>query len=423
MSFDKRGMKVKGVLDAVFIMSDWLRIILIVLLILINYIAGYYVKRAVSKVYDITKSPEKAMDKLRIYNQYFLTVLYIITIVPFVFLIAKYFVNFGKFGRIALVMCAPFVFLMIVSIGQLLIINKTYKKIRQTTESFNEQVRSIVLTSVLVIMPIGIMIAISMLISEGSVDNETLKSIMSILTPIIVMVVFNIIISLLYPKLVKADDLKDERLIMMLNELFDRAGVKRARLYQQPTKDKKTANAIVVGFVKPKVIISDYYIENAEPNEIEAIIAHEVGHLKFHHITKRLVYIIGGMCGVYLTGLLMEWYENYSGNEINIILGLLILLVPFILYMSVGLLMLYRNQEQKADKFVIDIGISPEVMITALLKLAKLNHMTTRMKKMDERFQTHPSIAKRIKHIEKISGYEYEMLDEKNNKNNKNRRR
>ncbi|NMB39191.1 MAG: hypothetical protein GX994_06415, partial [Firmicutes bacterium] len=74
----------KRLLDAVFIMPDWLRVILIVVLILINYIAEYYVKRSVSKVYDITKSPEKAMDKLRIYNQYFLTVLYIITIVPFV---------------------------------------------------------------------------------------------------------------------------------------------------------------------------------------------------------------------------------------------------------------------------------------------------------------------------------------------------
>lgn len=402
-----------SLLDVIFAMPDWLVITLVAFLIAINYAAEYYVKRSVSRVYNITKSAEKAMDKLRIYNQYLLTVFYLITIVPFVFLIAKYFVKFGKFGRIALVMCAPFIFLTIVSIGQLLIINKTYKKIRQTTESFKEQVRSITLASLLMILPIGIMVTISMLISEGSFDNETFKSFMSILTPIIVIVAFNIILPLLYPKLSKAVDLQDERLIMMLNELFDRAGVKRAKLYLQPAKDKKIANAVVIGFIKSKVIISDYYIENAEAQEIEAIIAHEVGHLKYNHIPKRLIYIVAGMCGVCLLGMLMEWYENYSGNEINIILGLVVLLVPFILYMSVGLLMLYRNQERQADEFVIDIGVSPEVMITALLKLAKLNHMTTRMKKMDERFQTHPSIAKRIRHIEQISGYKHEMLGEK----------
>lgn len=406
-------MKVNSLLDVIFAMPDWLVITLVAFLIAINYAAEYYVKRSVSRVYNITKSAEKAMDKLRIYNQYLLTVFYLITIVPFVFLIAKYFVKFGKFGRIALVMCAPFIFLTIVSIGQLLIINKTYKKIRQTTESFKEQVRSITLASLLMILPIGIMVTISMLISEGSFDNETFKSFMSILTPIIVIVAFNIILPLLYPKLAKAVDLQDERLIMMLNELFDRAGVKRAKLYLQPTKDKKIANAVVIGFIKSKVIISDYYIENAEAQEIEAIIAHEVGHLKYNHIPKRLIYIIAGMCEVCLLGMLMEWYENYSGNEINIILGLVALLVPFILYMSVGRLMLYRNQERQADEFVIDIGVSPEVMITALLKLAKLNHMTTRLKKMDERFQTHPSIAKRIRHIEQISGYKHEMLDEK----------
>jgi len=48
-------------------------------------------------------------------------------------------------------------------------------------------------------------------------------------------------------------------------------------------------------------------------------------------------------------------------------------------------------------------------MITALLKLARLNHTATKLKKLDEGFQTHPSIARRIKQIERISGYNYDL--------------
>lgn len=63
----------------------------------------------------------------------------------------------------------------------------------------------------------------------------------------------------------------------------------------------------------------------------------------------------------------------------------------------------------KADEFALEIGVQPEVMITALLKLARLNHMVPVLKKLDERFQTHPSIAWRIERIEMISGYKYEL--------------
>src|SRR5690554_7452284 len=90
-----------------------------------------------------------------------------------------------------------------------------------------------------------------------------------------------------------------------------------------------------LGLAKPKVFISDYYLENAEPDEIEAIVAHEAGHLKQKHILKRLLYIVAGMYGVLIIGNLLDWYKNYTGNEINLYLGLVILLAPVILYFFV----------------------------------------------------------------------------------------
>ena len=101
--------------------------------------------------------------------------------------------------------------------------------------------------------------------------------------------------------------------------------------------------------------------------------------------------------------------ENHTGKEINFLIGLAILLVPFFLYISLGLLQYYRKQEKQADEFALKIGVQPEVMITALLKLTKLNHMVPKLIKLDERFQTHPSLARRIRQIEKISGYRYDL--------------
>jgi STE24 endopeptidase len=393
----------KNVIAFIFDLPDWLTLTMVGLLIVINYIAEFMVKRAVLKVYSKTASPAKAMDKLRKSNQYFLLILQIITIIVIEFLVVKYFVNYGKIGSFVYLLAVPFVFLLIINGGQLVIINKTYQMIRGTTESFSKQLRGLATTILFCLLPITIIVILMRLINEVEINNELVQGLLSAALPLVMIFGFNLILPVLTPKLLKAVHLEDSGLRELLDALFDKAGIKRAKLYQQPTKEKKIANAMVIGLVRPKVFITDYFLENAEPNEVEALVAHEVGHLKQKHILKRVLYIMVGIVGITLMGWLMEWYEHSFGTEINLILGLAILLVPFILYIWPGLLKYYRNQEKKADEFVIDIGVEPEVLIAALLKLAKLNHTATKMKKMDERFQTHPSIARRIRHIEKIS--------------------
>lgn len=390
-------------------MPNGLRFSLILFLILVNYGAELLVKRSILKVYRKTESAEEAMDKLRIYNQYFLAILQIITIIPLEFLVVKYFRLYGRLGKFIFMLLGPFVFLTIINVGQLLIINKTYKQIRGTTESLPQQIKDITLAIFLIIMPIALVGTLMSLITEIKIKSEVLEGIITAAIPITMMFLFNIILPFFYPRILKAVPLEDDGLRALLNQLFDKAGMKRAQLYQWPTKEKKLANALVVGLVKPKVFISDYYLENAEPNESEAIVAHEVGHLKHKHLLKRLLYIAVGLVELFIVGYLLAWYENYTGKEINPFLGLAILLVPFLLYISLGLLQYYRRQERQADEFVLKMGVQPEVLITALLKLARLNHMVPKLKKLDERFQTHPSMARRIKQIEKISGYKYEL--------------
>ncbi|NLC54027.1 MAG: M48 family metalloprotease [Firmicutes bacterium] len=393
----------------IFDMPNGLRLALILLLFLINYGAEFLIKRSVLKVYRKTESAEEAVNKLRIYNQYCLVILQIVTVVPLEFLVVKYFIRYGKTGRIIFMLIAPFTFLMVINVGQLLIINKTYKRIRGTTESLFNQIRDIALTLLLILLPIGVIGTVSSFADGLDIESKALEGIIAAATPITMMILFNLALPFLYPKLLKAVPLEDENLRALLVRLFAKAGMKSAQLYQWPTKEKKVANALVVGVVKPKVFISDYFLENAEPSEVEAIVAHEVGHLKHKHLIKRLLHIVAGICELFLVGFILEWYENQTGQEVNQYLGMAILLVPFLLYISLGLLKYYRKQENQADEFVLNIGIQPEVMISALLKLARLNHMVSKMRKLDERFQTHPSIARRIRQIEKISGYKYDL--------------
>lgn len=81
----------------IFDLSDRLRIALILLLISVNYLAEFLVKRSVEKVYRRTASAEEAINKLRIYNQYCLVILQIITIVPMQFMVVKFFIGFASF--------------------------------------------------------------------------------------------------------------------------------------------------------------------------------------------------------------------------------------------------------------------------------------------------------------------------------------
>jgi|GEM_PF-6045114 len=72
--------------------------------------------------------------------------------------------------------------------------------------------------------------------------------------------------------------------------------------------------------------------------------------------------------------------------------------------------LVYRMQERSADRYVLKLGIDYRDYALALLKLAEYNHITTKLNKADETFQTHPSIARRIKWIIKEANGSIEEL-------------
>lgn len=75
-------------------------------------------------------------------------------------------------------------------------------------------------------------------------------------------------------------------------------------MYTWPGSKNKTANAVVSGFFKKRIFVTDYLMENLSRDEIEAIVAHEIGHIKKGHLWIRLGLILGWLLIVQVIGVL-----------------------------------------------------------------------------------------------------------------------
>jgi STE24 endopeptidase len=87
--------------------------------------------------------------------------------------------------------------------------------------------------------------------------------------------------------------------------------------------------------------------------------------------------------------------------HIPIPVGIIFLFLCVIAYFVYVYLYISRIQERQADKYAIDFGTDVNVFISALKKIATLNDSLMKTKKIDEKFQTHPSFEKRINWLQK----------------------
>lgn len=168
-------------------------------------------------------------------------------------------------------------------------------------------------------------------------------------------------------------------------------------LFQYNGKKRKSANAFVEGYLnKYNVYVSDYLIENVMEDEMEAILLHEIGHIKKHHILIRNMIIMGLTPLLYVVGIIMDNINEFFNIEINIGLGITFMFSIIIGYCVFMYLYICRIQEYQADVYVVQQGIDISQMCNALEKLAKLNDIMKNSSKVEQSLSTHPSIEKRI---------------------------
>ena len=214
---------------------------------------------------------------------------------------------------------------------------------------------------------------------------------------------------LIIPLYYKCTKIEDNELKERLLKLSESCNVKVSEVYEiQLSKETKKANAAVVGFGKNRrILLADNLQENYTIDEIEAIFAHELGHICLHHITK--IFAFGAVVTFivfYLAYLSFNGSMTIFGfDHVYDIAAFPLLLLIFSI---AGLIFLpvqngfTRHLEKQADLFAIIQIQNSENFASALSKLGKQNLSDPAPSKIVRFFfYSHPPISERISYTNK----------------------
>jgi STE24 endopeptidase len=204
---------------------------------------------------------------------------------------------------------------------------------------------------------------------------------------------FNLLLLIVYPTFIaplfnKFKPLEDEGLKARVTALMQRCGFAAKGLFvMDGSKRSAHANAYFTGFgASKRVVFYDTLLAKLSPGEVDAVLAHELGHFKHKHIIKR----IAGMFAISLAGFaLLGWLctqvwfytglgvqPHLDGANDALALLLFMLVVPvFSFFVSPLLARLSRKHEFEADAFAV-AQTSGRDLSTALLKLYEDNAST-----------------------------------------------
>ena len=216
---------------------------------------------------------------------------------------------------------------------------------------------------------------------------------------------------LIFPIFYKVKPIENEELKERIKMLATDAGLKVQNVYSfDMSKSTKKANAAFTGLGKTKrIILGDTLLSSYSSDEIETVIAHELGHYKKKHIIKNIIFgTINSFVMFFLISVLyknsLSWFGFSSITEIAA-LPLLTLWA-----MLIGLIqtpignMLSRKFEYEADQYAVEATNKPLSFIQTLNKLTEQNLGDKEPHPFVEWFfYSHPSIKKRVAAIENFA--------------------
>ncbi|WP_294427485.1 M48 family metallopeptidase [uncultured Treponema sp.] len=230
--------------------------------------------------------------------------------------------------------------------------------------------------------------------------------------------IFSLSISIIYPIFIapifnKFTPLEDGELKTRLEELLEKCGFKASGLFvMDASRRSGHSNAYFTGFGKSKrVVLYDTLIEQLTIDEIEAVLGHELGHYKHHHILKRMLIMIPAVFAVlFVVSFLVKLPSLYTGFGFNFIeetvpyqmmfIGIFLMSLVFGEWgtlLSPIMNTLSRHDEFQADAFAKNICGTGTHLCTALVKLNKENLSEIQVPKIYSVFNyNHPPLLERI---------------------------
>jgi len=227
---------------------------------------------------------------------------------------------------------------------------------------------------------------------------------------------FNFAMLSLYPLYIaplfnKFEPLVDAKLKTKIEKLLLRCGFKSSGLFvMNGSLRSNHGNAYFTGFGKSKrIVFFDTLLEKLTPNEIEAVLAHELGHFHHEHVKKRiaLMFLIS-FIGLYILGNLKEsawFYEGlgvYSLNDANAILLFLLVSPLFVFFIRPIIAYYSRKNEFEADEYACKFSKAVDLK-QSLIKLYRDNASTLTPDPLHSSFyDSHPPALMRINAIDKL---------------------
>jgi STE24 endopeptidase len=224
---------------------------------------------------------------------------------------------------------------------------------------------------------------------------------------------FNLLVLLLYPTFIaplfnKFTPLAEGEMKSRIEQLLARCGFASSGLFvMDGSKRSAHGNAYFTGFGRAKrIVFFDTLLEKLSPNEVEAVLAHELGHFRHHHVWKHIaVLALTSLLLLWLLGQLIgqPWFYaglNVEAGSTAMALILFSLVLPVFTFPLKPLLSgLSRQHEFEADAYAAKQASSND-LISALLKLYRDNAATLTPDPLHSRFyDSHPPARERIAHL------------------------
>lgn len=228
---------------------------------------------------------------------------------------------------------------------------------------------------------------------------------------------FNLLLMLIYPSVIgplfnKFKPLDDPTLQARVTALMKRCGFAAKGLFVMDGSTRSAhANAYFTGFgASKRVVFYDTLLRQLSASEVEAVLAHELGHFKHKHIVKRLVAMFAlSLAGFALLGLvsLQSWFFTGLGVQPNmgspnsaLALLLFMIAVPvFGFFVAPLSARLSRKHEFEADAYAVSQSSGADLS-AALLKLYQDNASTLTPDPVFVKFYySHPPASERLQRM------------------------
>jgi STE24 endopeptidase len=210
---------------------------------------------------------------------------------------------------------------------------------------------------------------------------------------------------LLFPLFFRFRALDDEELTARLTRMSEKAGARVRGVYEWILSEKtKKANAALMGLGHTRrIVISDTLLSTCNHDEIEAVLAHELGHHVYRHMLKSIaVQGVVTFFGFWCLKLAVRWaafdWKRYAQIDFAN-LPLMILVATAISVVLLPALNFYsRFNERQADLYAWKSLGSVKAFCSAMEKLAALNLSEREPSRWVELlFHSHPAIGRRVK--------------------------